>query len=53
VLVVGGSGRTADAVAAIANPRAERVAASALTRVVDIADLDAISRALESVLFGA
>jgi hypothetical protein len=55
VVVVAGSGRTADAVAAAAagresNPRAERAAASPLTTVVDMGDLDAITAELESVL---
>ncbi len=55
IVVVGGSGRTADAVAdayagRASNPRAVRAAASPLTTVVDLADRDAITAALESVL---
>ena len=55
VLVLAGTGRTADAVAAAAagrgaDPRAERLAASPLTRVIDVGDPDAIADALLSAL---
>jgi hypothetical protein len=55
ILVVSGTGRAAHAVAAAAagqraNPRAEWVAASPLTRIVDVTDLDAITEALGSAL---
>lgn len=55
VVVVAGTGRTADAVAAASaghtsNPRAAAVAASPLTSVVDLADAAAITAALESAL---
>jgi hypothetical protein len=55
ILVVAGSGRTADAVAAAvaghaADPQAARAAASALTTVVELDDPAAVTAALESVL---
>ena len=55
VLVLAGTGRTADAVAAAAageeaDPRAVRIAASPLTRIVDIADPDSLKRTLQEVL---
>jgi hypothetical protein len=55
VLVLAGTGRTADAVAAAAageaaDPRAARIAASPLTRIVDIGDPDALARTLQAVL---
>lgn len=54
VLVLAGTGRTADAVATVAgraaDPRAERLAASPLTRVVDVGDPDAIANALLDAL---
>ena len=55
VLVLAGTGRTADAVAAavageIADPRAVRMAASPLTRVVDVGDPEVLARTLQSVL---
>ncbi|HEY0453718.1 hypothetical protein [Actinophytocola sp.] len=55
ILVVAGTGRTADAVAEasagrLADPRAAEVAASPLTTVVDIADRAAITAALETAL---
>jgi hypothetical protein len=55
VVVVAGTGRAADDVAAAAagrpsNSRAARMAASPLTSVVDLRDHDAVAAALESVL---
>ena len=55
VVVVAGTGRAADDVAAASagrtsTARAERVAASPLTSVVDIRDHDAVAAALESAL---
>jgi hypothetical protein len=55
VLVLAGTGRTADAVAAAAagertDPRAVRIAAWPLTRIVNIADPDSLKRTLLVVL---
>lgn len=55
VIVLAGSGRTADAIAAAAggeapNPRAARIAASPDTLIVPLRDLRAFDSALESVL---
>lgn len=55
VVVVAGTGRAADDVAAASagrtsNARAERVAASPLTSVVELRDHDAVAAALESTL---
>lgn len=55
VIVLAGSGRTADAIAAAAggaapNPRAARIAASPDTLIVPLHDLRAFDAALESVL---
>lgn len=55
VVVLAGTGRTADAIAAARNPnskdpRARQIAASPLTRIVDIADGAALARMLESIL---
>jgi hypothetical protein len=55
VLVLSGTGRAADAVASVlaghgANPRAERVATSPLTKVVDVGDTAAIAAALGAAL---
>ena len=55
VVVLTGTGRTADAIAAARDgngkdPRARQIAASRLTRVVDIADGTALAGMLESIL---
>jgi len=55
VIVVAGTGRTADAIAAARDgrgddPRARRIAASAGTQVVQLSDPGAVFRAVESVL---
>ena len=55
VLVLAGTGRTADAVAAAAAgrtaaPRAVRIAASPLTRIVDVGDPEVLARTLQAVL---
>lgn len=55
IVVVAGTGRTADAVAAASagrgsNPRAESVAASPLTTVVDLTDAGAVTAALTAAL---
>lgn len=55
VVVLAGSGRTADAIATAGDgdskdPRATRIAASPLTRIVDIADGAALAGTLESIL---
>ncbi|MCV2489835.1 hypothetical protein OF117_10720 [Geodermatophilus sp. YIM 151500] len=55
VLVLAGTGRTADAVAAaaageMADPRAVRIAASPLTRIVDVSDPEVLTRTLRAVL---
>jgi len=59
VIVLAGTGRTADAIAAAAaagnredreDPRASQIAGSALTRVVDIDDGSALAETLESIL---
>jgi len=55
VVVLAGTGRTADAIAAAASgnredPPASQIAGSALTRVVDIDDGSALAETLESIL---
>lgn len=55
VIVVAGTGRTADAIAAARDgrgddPRAARIAAAASTQVVRLSEPDAVFRAVESVL---
>ena len=55
VIVLAGTGRTADAIAAAANghegdPRAQRIAESGLTRVVQITDIPAIGAAVSGAL---
>ncbi|SDZ19442.1 hypothetical protein SAMN05660209_04989 [Geodermatophilus africanus] len=55
VLVLAGTGRTADAVAAAAagktaDPRAVRLAASPLTRIIDVGDPELLARTLQAVL---
>jgi hypothetical protein len=55
VVVLAGTGRTADAIAAAKDgnsrdPRARQIAASPLTRIVDIADRAALAGTLESIL---
>lgn len=55
VVVLAGTGRTADAIAAArsgqgGDPRAVRIAASTITRVVDVGDADAIDAAIDAAL---
>lgn len=55
VLVLAGTGRTADAVAAAltgrgVDPRAAKIAASPLTRILEVRDVDAIADALSTAL---
>jgi hypothetical protein len=55
VVVLAGTGRTADAIAAARegksnDPRARQIAASPLTRIVDLAEGAALARMLESIL---
>ncbi len=58
LVVLSGTGRTADAIAAAApgrtgDPRAATIAGSGLTRVVPVDDLGAVRSALDAVLGGA
>jgi hypothetical protein len=56
LLVLAGTGRTADAIAAVPgpadDPRAARIAGSALTRVVPVDDVGAVRSALDAALAG-
>jgi len=53
LVVLGGTGRTADAIAAAADPRAAEIAASELTTVVPVAEPGEMDKAVDAVLGGA
>ena len=53
LVILGGTGRTADAIAAAADPRAAEIAASELTTVVPVAEPGEMDKAVDAVLGGA